>query len=91
MIGLVVGIGAIAGLGQLFSTRHPYRWLFLAATFGPMVMYLLTHVCGRYIYPVFGLRVLLSCHFVCVLAAVLGRRYGSSKAARGTGVIGSST
>jgi hypothetical protein len=60
-----LSLGTIAGLFGLFWVNHPYRWLFLAVIVGFALPHLITHVEGRYRYPLFGLSVLLTVDFLC--------------------------
>jgi hypothetical protein len=56
-------LGMFAELACLFATRHPFRYLWLGALLGPSLIYLVTHVDGRYRYPVFALSALACCSF----------------------------
>jgi len=64
-----LSLGTIAGLFGLFWGNHPYRWLFLAVIVGFALPHLITHVEGRYRYPLFGLSVLLTVDFLCRIAS----------------------
>jgi len=55
---------AWGNLLRLILTRSPYRWLWLAALGSPCLVYTITHVEPRYLYPTFGSIVLMSSDLV---------------------------
>jgi hypothetical protein len=57
----VTAIAACANLIRLVLLRNPYCWLWVAALIGPSLVYTITHVDGRYRYPIFGLTILMTC------------------------------
>jgi hypothetical protein len=64
----VSGALALAGLLWLVEARQRYRWLFVAGLFGPALLHLLTHLHGRYRYPIFALSLLVAFEVVFRLA-----------------------
>ncbi len=71
---------AIVGLGRLFASGHPYRFLFLAVLVAPSLPYVITHVSYRYRYPINGFVCLLCCE--CLARSMRDR---CSVAPRGCG------
>ena len=68
------GVTALAfmGLGWLFASGHPDRFLFLAVLVAPCLPYLITHVSYRYRYPIDGFVGLLCFECVARLIALRG-------------------
>ena len=60
----VVSLLGLLGLASLFRAKHKYRLMVLLAILGPTLIYYFTHVNPRYRYPITGLLVLMSSHFL---------------------------
>jgi hypothetical protein len=56
--------GMFAELVCLWWTRHVGRGVWTASVLGPPLIYFISHVDGRYRYPVFALSALLGCAFL---------------------------
>ena len=65
---------ALLGLASLLIRRHPARWIFAGALFGPTLIYAGIQVMDRYGYPAHAVAGLLAADFV--LGLVFRRRSG---------------
>lgn len=62
-VAYLYGASTVGLLAGLIRSGHPHLWLFLAATVGFSLPYLVTHVDVRHRYPPGGVCALLSCDF----------------------------
>jgi len=67
------GAASLIGLVCLIGRGYHYRWLLLAGLLGPSLVCIVTHLHGRYRYPIFGISLLLACEMAFVLACRLRR------------------
>jgi hypothetical protein len=68
---LVTALGAFAGVLWLMLVRDQNRWIVISALIGSSLIYYFIHINFRYRYPIWGLSVLLSCHFLWALASAM--------------------
>lgn len=78
----LTGLASLLGLCRLVLRRNDRAWLFVSATVGPSLAYMITHIDMRYRYPSFGLCTLLAFDFL----HSAGRRVLRGWSGAGTGV-----